>query len=192
MYNTSSLLDKTPICEKSTHALILRASRSKSGLTILELLIVVGIILVLAGIAVPSIMRGRQQAQIAALGDEFRTDYEAFVMYAQEKGQLPPTPDAFSQVPVGMDLYMPKRTTWTTDSSSNSLASPQFRGRWFWFGGPVPEYPGYNGFIMFYSPELTAETAQTIDARLDDGNVTTGALRYQDGPGGSWLYFAVQ
>jgi len=169
----------------------------KRGLTLLELVIVVAIIILLAGIAVPSIFRGRTQAQIAALGDEFRTDYEAFVMYAQEKGQLPPTASGFSVIPTGMELYMPKKTTWLIDNSDGSLTNPQFRGRWFWFGGPVPEYPGYNGFIMFYSPDINAQVAQDIDTRLDDGNVNAGALRYQAGSnasagGGNWLYFAIQ
>ena len=168
-------------------------NNQKRGLTLLEMVIVVAIIILLAGIAVPSIFRGRTQAQIAALGDEFRTDYEAFVMYAQEKGQLPPSSSGFSVIPAGMDLYMPKKSTWLIDNSTGSLTNPQFRGRWFWFGGPVPEYPGYNGFIMFYSPDITAEVAQDIDTRLDDGNVSGGALRYQAGPnGGNWLYFAVQ
>jgi len=173
--------------------------KQKHGLTLLELVIVVAIIILLAGIAVPSIFRGRRQAQIAALGDEFRTDYEAFVMYAQEKGQLPASASGFSVIPTGMDLYMPKKSTWTIDNSDGSLTNPQFRGRWFWFGGPVPEYPGYNGFIMFYSPDITADVAQEIDNRLDDGNVNGGAMRYLSGASasggsstGNWLYFAVQ
>jgi len=172
--------------------------KQKHGLTLLELIIVVGIIILLAGIAVPSIFRGRKQAQISALGDEFRVDYEAFVMYAQEKGQLPPSSSGFSAVPQGMDLYMPKKTTWTIDNHDGSLTNPQFRGLWFWFGGPVPEYPGYNGFIMFYSPDISADVAQEIDNRLDDGNINGGAMRFIQGPsisGGSssnWLYFAVQ
>jgi len=170
--------------------------KQNRGLTLLELVIVVAIIILLAGIAIPSIFRGRKQAQIAALGDELRTDYEAFVMYAQEKGQLPATtnPPQFSVVPPGMDIYMPKKSTWTIDNSNGSLTNPQFRGLWFWFGGPVPEYPGYNGYIMFYSPDITADVAQEIDNKLDDGNINSGAMRYLPGPGGSgnWLYFAIQ
>jgi prepilin-type N-terminal cleavage/methylation domain-containing protein len=167
-------------------------SKKQSGLTLVELMVVIAIISILAGIAVPSIFRGRQQAQIAALGDEFRTDYEAFTMFAQEKGQLPLTPAGFSMVPTGMDLYMPKKTTWLIDNASGSLTNPQFRGRWYWFGTQVPAYPGFNGFIMFYSPDITPEVAQIIDARLDDGNVSTGALRYGTGAGGNWLYFGIQ
>ena len=167
--------------------------KQNRGLTLLELVIVVAIILILAGIAVPSIFRGRKQAQIAALGDELRTDYEAFVMYAQEKGQLPANSPDYAVVPPGMELYMPKKSTWTIDNHLGSLTNPQFRGYWYWFGGPVAAYPGYNGFIMFYSPDITADVAQDIDNRLDDGNVNGGALRYLPGPdGGNWLFFAIQ
>ena len=170
-------------------------TKGKRGLTIIELTIVIGIILVLAAIAVPSIFRGRKQAQIGALAEEFRLNYESFVLYAQEKGTLPQTATAFSTVPVGMRDYLPKRSTWETDNHLGSLTTPQFRGQWYWVGTPVAEYPGYNGFIMFYSPDLDDDVAKEIDTKIDDGDITTGGMRFEQGQGegsGKWLYFAIQ
>lgn len=172
-------------------------SQETKGLTLIEILIVVAIIAVLAGIAVPQIYRGRRQAQAAALTEEFRNNYDAFVMFAQDKGTLPPTsPDpGFGEVPQGMEMYMPKRSTWTIDNVSGSLTNPQFRGRWTWVRASGV-YPPYNGFIMFYSPDITPEIAQDIDNRFDDGNITTGGLRYTAGSSDTgnvpWLWLGVQ
>jgi type II secretory pathway pseudopilin PulG len=182
---------------KANRALPSRVRSNRAGLTIIELLIVVGIILVLAGIAVPSMFRGRLQAQISALSDEFRLNYEAFALYAQEKGQFPPSPASgrLSEMPAGMNLYMPKRSTWLVDNANGSLTSPQFRGRWFWLNpkDTPGDYSGFNGYILFGSPDITMDAAKRVDVILDDGDVSAGAVRFEDGEGGyKWIEFGIQ
>lgn len=166
-------------------------SQETKGLTLLEIIIVIAIIAVMAGIAVPAIMRGRRQAQISALTQEFRNLYDAFVMYAQDKGKLPPTTSDWAVVPSGMEMYMPKRSTWSLDNRSGSITNPQFRGGWTWIRAS-DVYPPFNGYIMFYSIDITPEIAQDIDSRFDDGNIATGGLRYSAVGDGGWLILGVQ
>lgn len=62
------------------------------GFTLVELLVVIGIIAVLLGILIPTLGRAREQANRAACSSNLRTLAEAFIMYTNEnKGWLPAT-----------------------------------------------------------------------------------------------------
>src|SRR5690242_18166424 len=67
-----------------------RRGASRSGFTLVELLVVIGIIAVLIGILMPALSRARQQAQSAECMSNMRACGQIFLLYATEnKGFLP-------------------------------------------------------------------------------------------------------
>src|SRR5881394_3866337 len=66
------------------------ASRTKRGFTLVELLVVIGIIAVLVGILMPALSRARAQAQSTQCLSNLRTIGQGLRIYmVQNKGSLP-------------------------------------------------------------------------------------------------------
>ncbi len=161
-----------------------------AAFTMVELLIVVGVIAVIVGIAIPSWMRARETAQRTALINEFRNNVDAFQTYASEQNSLPPT-GALQVIPDGMAPYMPQKSTWT--------ASPQGGGYWCWLNLNTPVNT-FTSFVAVYNSGLSPNSLQEIDNTIDDGNLATGAFTTTgvDTGGdaslgnGSWMFLGVQ
>jgi len=137
---------------------------------------VCGIIVVIAGIAIPGWKRARESAQKSALINEIRNNADAFQNYATDHANsLPASVAAYQQIPNGMQPYMPQNSSWT--------GSPQGGGYWTWLNNtPGAEtLPNYGGFIGLYQCGLPIDQIQDIDTLLDDGNLSTGAFQYTDG-----------
>jgi len=165
-------------------------SSRNSAFTLVELMIVVGIIAVIVGIAVPAWMRARENAQAAALVNELRNNVEAFQTYASEQNGLPPT-GSFQQIPAGMANYMPKNSTWAS--------SPQGGGYWCWLNLSAP-VNNYTAFVAVYNTGLSPTALQQIDSTIDDGNLSTGAFTTSgvdtssdpSAGNGTWIFMGVQ
>ena len=163
---------------------------SNKAFTLVELMIVVGIIAVIVGIAVPSWMRARETAQRTAVINEMRNNVDAFQTYASEQNSVPSSA-SFQQIPEGMAPYMPQNSTWT--------GSPQGGGYWCWLSLNAP-VNGFTNFIAIYNSGLSPTALQEIDNTIDDGNLATGAFFTQGvdtsgSPGagnGNWIFMGVQ
>ncbi len=62
---------------------------SESGFTLLELLLVVAIIGIIAGIAIPALLNALAKARVNAMIAECRTVHEAFLEYYKDHDQYP-------------------------------------------------------------------------------------------------------
>lgn len=76
---------------------------NNKGLTIMELLIIVFIIGLLSAIAIPSIIRARENAENSKIKSELRSAYTGISMYYLEKSEYPKTWDDLA-------LYLPIST----------------------------------------------------------------------------------
>ena len=161
-----------------------------SAFTMVELMIVVGVIAVIVGIAIPSWMRTRETAQATALINEIRNNVDAFQTYASEQNGVPPTAP-FQQIPAGMGPYMPKNSTWT--------GSPQGGGYWCWLNLSAP-VNGFTNFVAVYNSGLSQSAIQQIANDLDGGNLSNGAFTTTgvdtgsdpSSGNGNWMFMGVQ
>ena len=72
----------------------LRSRASKSGFTLIELMIVIAIIAILAAVLVPNFIRARAQGQLTACKSNLRTIATAVEMYAVDNGARYPASTA--------------------------------------------------------------------------------------------------
>lgn len=136
---------------------------SRKGFTLLEIMIAVGIIGLLAAIAIPSMRSARQKSRVTRFAREIQAAGHAFVQYAMDNGDYPAdkTP---SQMPDGMADYL-KGFPWANDTIIG--------GQWDW---DFQQFGIYAG-VSVYQPRFTVERMKQVDAVFDDGNLNTGQFR---------------
>lgn len=78
-------IDQAVCCGSKFHVLPpMKLNYQRAGFTLVELMIVVGIIVVLAGIAIPSFLRGRKRSQATRILEDLRLIDSAIDQYALE------------------------------------------------------------------------------------------------------------
>jgi prepilin-type N-terminal cleavage/methylation domain-containing protein len=134
------------------------------GFTLVEIMIVVVIIGLLAALAIPAFQRNQRASQNARAVNDFRVFAQAFEIYNSQNGTWPnnASPGQIPSAPVPMNGDF-KAAAWT--------ATTVVGGRWNWDKNIV------TGVVAGISiSSFTCSTAQLaeIDAKLDDGNLSTG------------------
>lgn len=89
--------------------MLMSVHKTKRGFTILELLIVIGIIGVLSSIVMNSTNDAKQKAYLARGQKEFITIYQALQMYMSDRGGRMPA-DVSRGLPPGLENYLPTGT----------------------------------------------------------------------------------
>lgn len=138
------------------------------GFTVVEIMLVVGIIGLMALIAVPSFLKARVRAQTLRFINDLRIASAAFEQYSLDVGTYPPD-DTPAEVPPGMADYLQKMR-WTEPTSIG--------GQWDW------DYMqwGVKAGVSVYRPSRDDQEMMDLDDRIDDGNLDTGKFhRRNDG-----------
>jgi prepilin-type N-terminal cleavage/methylation domain-containing protein len=145
-------------------------SRLEDGFTLIELMIVVAIIAILAGILIPNFINARAQAQTAACESNLRAIATAAELYYADQQQYPASGDVTSAsfTPAGGSTYM-----------NNTPRDPAD--------------PGHTKFYTFTDASTTGSPAYVIGcpgvhmvqtlAKLQNASSGTYYIKYESGTG---------
>ena len=145
--------------------------RRQNAFTLVELMIVAGLIAILAAIALPSFLRARQRSQNTKFINALRVISGAFDTYAIEHTSYPPDANR-GIVPPGMAPYF--------NATVNFRAQTPIGGQWDW----DKDVFGFKAGLSVVSPNALQLQLQDIDKSWDDGNLVTG--HFQDKSNGRY------
>lgn len=157
---------------------MMKVRRENRGFTLIELLIVVAIILIIAAIAIPNLMKSRMTAQQAAAVGSLRALYTAATTYyATYSNGYPPSLAALGPPTGGGE----NATCDNANLIDNLLASGHKQGYVFTYTGKSAvgtagqgcSNPGFDSFTINADPIVRGQTGQLsyyIDA--------SGTIRY--------------
>lgn len=138
----------------------------RSGFTLVEIMIVVGIIGLLAAIAIPSFMKARRGARIRAVANDLRVFSDAFEMYSMAAGRFPHDGVDLGELPPGLEEYIdPEKFT----------APTPFGGRYYYKATEFGAFDFAPAVGVYNVTDLSA--MQELDALIDDGNLASGFFR---------------
>lgn len=141
-----------------TRSTMKQRNNSRKGFTLVETMVVVGIIGLLTSVSIPAFQKARSGSVATALANNFRAYAQAFEIHALEEG-IWPDDASHAVVPTGMEGQLPRFTEETAAG-----------GYWDW------EYQamGVTAGISLRESNADPATLERIDEILDDGNLLTG------------------
>lgn len=139
---------------------------SRSGFTLVEIMIVVVIIGLLAAMAIPAFQKSRVSSQASRIANDFRVLAGAFETAALENGVFPADGNG-NELPVEAAPYI-KSDNWTN--------APAEGGYWDWEGAGRH---GVSASINLVDSDQVLESGvmERVDRLLDDGNFGSGLFR---------------
>lgn len=148
-----------------------RTLASKRGFTLVEIAFVVVIIGLLTVLAIPLVVRARDNARAARFISDLRNAVHAFELYAIQTGYYP-TDSGPGVKPPEMSEEL-DRTLWDKTTPIG--------GNWDWSVDQGSYYAGVAVVGAVVPPALL----QAIDSRIDDGDLSNGQFQ---GSGGDVVY----
>jgi type II secretory pathway pseudopilin PulG len=137
--------------------------RARQGLSLIDIMVVVLILGLLSGIAIPLVSRTRRQARNTLFISEVRTVAHAVEQLGMVSAQLP-SDQAPGVIPPALSDFLP-RFDWA--------APTPIGGRWDW----DYEVFGYKAGVSVYRPDRNDEEMTEIDRKIDDGNLDGGIFK---------------
>jgi len=139
--------------------------KDHAGFTLVEIMIVVGIIGLLCAIAIPAFTKARHTTQKKIFLNDIRVAVDAFQMYnIQHYGQYPPNASPGVMPPLMTDYL----TKFHWDKP------PTIGGVWDWdYKTGVDQITG----VSVRGPTWSDDEMQEIDAEIDNGDLATGNFR---------------
>jgi prepilin-type N-terminal cleavage/methylation domain-containing protein len=134
-----------------------------AGFTVVEMITVVAIIGLLAGMAIPQFSQARETSRATLMFSRMRTAASAFQMYAMDHAAYPPNA-APGMVPAGMAGYLGK-FEWTQPTPLG--------GHWSW---DLNRY-GFHAAVSVTGHHGSPATMLQLDRRIDDGKLDSGLFR---------------
>lgn len=156
-----------------------RFVHQRSGFTLVEIMVVVGVVGLLSSLALPAMTSARDRARTSALVNDLRTFETAFLLYRMEnfawpadrnRGILPPEIVGY----IGEGVF-----TRETPIGGNYDWDPSS-------SGSLPD--GIGAAISVRSHVLTDDEVQALVTRFDDGSRETGQIRAS----GSDLHYIIE
>lgn len=138
-----------------------RAHLLRRGFTLNELIAVIVVLAILAGVAIPRYIDYSARARTARMAEQFKVLLRAVAAYQRDHGE--PVRD------VGWPLVFPGLEAYVENPSPTS----PFEGTWY--SHNLAGQPGV-AMVLVDSTATTAE-AQRVDAMIDDGNLAGGNMR---------------
>ncbi|HEX8911100.1 MAG TPA: prepilin-type N-terminal cleavage/methylation domain-containing protein [Humisphaera sp.] len=135
----------------------------RSGFTLIEILIVVIILGILAGIVIPQFARASGDSSNAAFAQQIKTYARAY-SYQYHRGAAWPADEQ-------PGVWTPEMAG-IIDKAEWEKATP-IGGKWDW----DHDVFGVVAGVSVYMPNRTPAQMLEIDRMIDDGNLTTGAFR---------------